>query len=104
MSKEDANDDRAVRLSPSDGKRISDHINERATSSDDECVVCGSPVNIVSEMEMSVLVQSIENNPINSGLALPVYVTICNNCGFVRMFSKNIVDHLTSSISDDEEH
>jgi predicted nucleic-acid-binding Zn-ribbon protein len=76
-------------------QKVTEHINEKALSDDDGCPVCGSSRSVVAESEYSVPVNSNSNAYILSGQHMPAYATICANCGYVRFFSKRVVDRIT---------
>jgi len=79
--------------------QITAFINRKAADPNDKCVVCGSPLNHVLPTEYSVVVQPDEG-AVASGLLMPLYVTACRNCGFVRLFSKN---YITAILADEAE-
>lgn len=84
--------DNILRLGKDKGQRVVNFINDRAIE-DDPCPVCGSTANSVNDTEYSLLVQGKDDNPIASGGQMPLFATICHNCGFVRLFSKFQVEH-----------
>jgi hypothetical protein len=69
-------------LSDEELLRANDWINEKAVSPTDACPVCGSPKNSVFPALTQVRVADVPS----PGL-LPMVMTICRNCGFVRFFS-----------------
>lgn len=84
--------DARIKLSPTEVSEIIDHINRKAVNSDDSCPVCGDPNNFVTEYVSRV---DIGTDPFTiGGSHQPVYTTICQSCGFVRLFNKLVVDHL----------
>lgn len=81
-----------VVLSPVESVAIVDHINRKAVAKDDACPVCGSPANtVISDVyRLPVLTDS----PAFGGAYQPIVTTVCNNCGFVRMFNRLVVERL----------
>lgn len=81
-----------VKLTHEQNIRIVEHINRKAVSPDDACVVCGSRVNHV--VESTYAVATIRMVPSVGGTYMPLIATVCHDCGFVRFFNKIIVDNL----------
>lgn len=59
-----------------------DFINKKAVSPNDSCIVCGDPNNSVSQYLWRVM-----TIPQSSNRFMPMVMTHCNNCGFLRFFS-----------------
>lgn len=78
-------------LSQEYSERITEFINERAVAPNDECPVCGHFFNIVAPTPYTLTVQEAEG-AVSSGREMPMLATVCHNCGFVRLFSRRIVD------------
>ena len=66
---------------------IVQHINEKATAPNDACPVCSSPKNFVASTLYSLATVPAENAPF-SNQHMPLYATVCMDCGFVRLFSE----------------
>lgn len=78
-------------LTQEQNNRIVRYINERAASENDECPVCQSPVNTVTPLTFVMDVEPIDG-ALASGRNMPLYVTMCHNCGFTRLFNRLLVD------------
>lgn len=87
--------DEKVRLTPIEYAAITDHINRKAVAPNDECPVCGSRNNSVLAdiYRLDVLVQGL----VVRGEHQPIIATACNNCGFIRMFNRLVVDRLIAA-------
>ena len=84
------------------GNKVTNFINEKSGGAEsDKCVVCGSPNNNVLGYEHAMPLAQTEQL-LGLGSYSPTYVTACNNCGFLRFFSKNIVDKALATIPNDE--
>ena len=81
----------AEQLTPEYANEVTDHINRKATSPDDACPVCGHWYNMVTPTPYRVTALPTED-AFGSGQIMPVLATVCHNCGFVRFFSRFIVD------------
>ena len=79
------------RISPEKDVELVHYLNGKATSENDACMVCGSWKNTITQMTFSLDAQP-EEGAIASGQQMPLYVTQCHNCGFVRSFNSIIVD------------
>lgn len=80
-------------LSKEETERVTKFINEKAADPEDRCAVCGDPQNIVTKTTYSILARPIGGrHPMQSKEEIPCYATVCLNCGFVRFFSKHILD------------
>lgn len=73
--------------------KVVDFINRKAVSPNDACPVCGSPKNTVAHTAYKIEAQPAEGVPF-SGVQMPLFATVCFDCGFVRLFSELIVNHL----------
>jgi hypothetical protein len=69
---------------------ITHFINQKAVSPTDACPVCGHHFNLVGEDSYQVQVR-MEPDTVFSTSFMPLFTTVCFNCGFVRFFSENIV-------------
>ena len=76
-------------LTAEENSAVTDHINRKAAHPQDACSVCGSPLNLVAPSAYRLTVQADAEGRTNS--MMPVYVTACLNCGYIRMFSERIV-------------
>ena len=103
MSEEESETtEKTARISPKPigeefGYALIEHINSKAVLPDDACQVCGSPNNTVQGQVYHLPVAPADGALV-SGQAMPVAVTICYNCGFVRLFSVNIVKQLLDGV------
>jgi len=73
--------------------KVVEFINRKAVSPNDACPVCGSPKNTVAHTAYKIEAQPAEGVPF-SGVQMPLFATVCFDCGFVRLFSEMIVNHL----------
>jgi hypothetical protein len=80
----------SVKLTTDEVGDIIDHINRKAISPIDACPVCGDPNNeVVSDLyRLDVLYPG----PMIGGSHQPLISTVCNNCGFVRVFNRLVVE------------
>jgi len=79
-----------VELTAEEASKYVDFINRKAISPTDGCPVCGSPQNFV--VEYAYKVETIKEPFVMGGSAMPLFVTICYNCSFVRLFNRNMAD------------
>jgi len=76
--------------------RISEKLNEKSGGqAEDKCPVCGSPHNTVLETEYSIPLAQTEPL-LGIGAHIPSYATACINCGYLRFFSKLMIDRMIS--------
>lgn len=70
--------------------RATDWINEKSTSTNDGCLVCGSPHSIV---QPSIVHMPGGRSPYTSepGWVNPTIVVVCHSCGFTRYFNAIIM-------------
>lgn len=78
-------------LSQEQNSRIVRYINEKAASENDACPVCDSPVNTVLQF-VFVIDAEATSGSLASGRHMPLYTTMCHDCGYVRFFNKILVD------------
>lgn len=85
----------SVKLTPIEMAAITDHINRKAVAPNDACPVCGSPNNVVLDdvYRLSVLLQGLAIG----GEHQPIVTTVCNNCGFVRLFNRLVIDRVVQA-------
>lgn len=77
------------------------HINRLATAENDACSVCGSRDNNVQGAELFLSVSpQIAGRP--SPQFMPLLSTVCNNCGYVRLFSRLTVERLIQAWKEDQ--
>lgn len=85
------------------GVELSNFLNERAGGQEnDTCPVCNDSRNVVLDTEYAIPISQTEPL-IGLGGYAPAYATACVNCGYMRFFSKNMLDKLLadSKASDD---
>lgn len=70
--------------------QVTEHINQKATSPTDNCPVCSSPENIVGPTVYSLTTLPAEGTPFTDQ-QMPLFATVCMNCGFVRLFSELVL-------------
>lgn len=75
------------------GTKVIDHINQKAVLPKDACLVCGSPNNQVQGMVFKVDSEPIAGHAFGAH-RMPLFSTICFNCGFVRFFNRFVVDKI----------
>ncbi|WP_170566292.1 hypothetical protein [Ruegeria atlantica] len=93
----DQNKDYSKRIPLEALSRVSEKINEKAGGlENDKCPVCGSAHNTVLETEYSIPVGQTEPL-VGIGPHVPSYATACLNCGYLRFFSKLILDRIIAS-------
>ena len=90
-----------VKLSIEEANLLTEFINSKASSANDECSVCGSPKNFVSEYVWKMETQKTE--AAFGGRFQPLVATSCHNCGYVRFFNRNIVDWIIQQPVNDAE-
>ena len=75
------------------GTKIIAHINSKAVLPNDACAVCGSPNNRVQPLVFKVDSEPIPDHVFGAH-RMPLFSTICFNCGFVRFFNRFVVDKI----------
>lgn len=81
---------KVAELSEEFRNEVTQHINRKAVSPNDACPVCGSHFNVVDENVLQVPTRMVPDTIFSSSF-VPVVTTVCLNCGFVRMFSENVI-------------
>jgi predicted nucleic-acid-binding Zn-ribbon protein len=79
-----------IKLSVEEANHITDFINSKAAAPHDECTVCGSPLNFVSEYVWKMETQKV--GPTLGGRFQSLIATSCHNCGYVRFFNRNLIE------------
>lgn len=86
-----------VKLTLEELTAVTDHVNRKAVSPNDACLVCASPLNSVLDDVYKVDVIPV-GSPF-SPTAQPLLSTVCLNCGFIRFFNRLVVDKLIQEYS-----
>ena len=79
-----------VVLTPDEASKYTDFINRKAADPTDPCPLCHSPLNYVSEYVFRV--ETIKEPAALGGRAMPLFLTVCGNCSFVRFFNRLTAD------------
>lgn len=76
------------KLTPEERIHAVEHINQKTTAPNDACLVCGSPDSSVGSFVLRIPTGDVRAT---QALIQPVVPVVCNNCGFTRLFTPQVM-------------